>query len=64
MKVKGPLTCYDVDDAIKEGIADFNRLSGYTTKNKEPVIINKKKTNISKNRFWLLLVSVAAKIIR
>ena len=64
MKLKKLLKCYAVDDAIREGIADFHRLSGYTTKDKEPTIINKKKTNTSKNRFFLLLVSFAAKIIR
>jgi hypothetical protein len=64
MKIKNLLKCYAADDAIKEGIADFYRLSGYKTKNKEPTIINNKKTNISKNRLLLLLVSFAAKVIR
>lgn len=64
MKVKKLFTCYAVDDAIKEGIADFHRLSGYKAKNKESAIVNKKKTILSKNRFLLVLVSFATKLMR
>ena len=37
------LQCFDVADAVKDGIEDFNRLSGYAAK-KSKIIVPAKKT--------------------
>ncbi len=59
------LQCYDVTDAVQDGIEDFNRLSGYSPKIKLKIIPIKKP--IVKNVFnfiSLTIITLLAKIIK
>jgi hypothetical protein len=62
MKKLHLLQCFDVTDAVKDGIEDFNRLSGYSCKSK---IISSKHTDKNiKNPFKILWVVILAIIIK
>jgi hypothetical protein len=56
------LQCFDVTDAVKDGIEDFNRLSGYNCQMRKsevkPVV---QKVN---KPFKILLVTVLAIIVK
>lgn len=59
------LQCYDVTDAVQDGIEDFNRLSGYSPKTK--LKIKSIKKPIVKNLFnfiSLTIITLLAKIIK
>lgn len=59
------LQCFDVADAVKDGIEDFNRLSGYASK-KGKVIVPVKKTTVKQYLKFLSLavITLLTKIIK
>ena len=59
------LQCFDVADAVKDGIDDFNRLSGYAAK-KSKVIVPEKKVSVklSVKFIWLAVIPLFSRILR
>jgi hypothetical protein len=63
MKKLHLLQCFDVTDAVKDGIEDFNRLSGYTAIKRKKVITPFKKSPV-KNVFKLMALAIIALIMK
>ena len=65
MKKLHLLQCFDVADAVQDGIEDFNRLSGYTPKKKLKIIpIKKPMLKNTFNFISLTIITLFAKIIK
>jgi len=56
------LQCFDVTDAVKDGIEDFNRLSGYNCQKRKPLV--KPVVQKIKKPFKILTVTILAIIVK
>jgi hypothetical protein len=63
MKKLHLLQCFDVTDAVKDGIDDFNKLSGFKSVETKEFICHPKKTP-AKNVFKMLTLSIIALAVK
>jgi hypothetical protein len=65
MKKLHLLQCFDVTDAVKDGIEDFNRLSGYRCKlNVAAARCTDKKLNKPFKILWVAILAMVIKIFK
>jgi hypothetical protein len=59
------LQCFDVADAVKDGIDDFNRLSGYAAKKSKVIVPEKKvRVKLSVKFIWLAVIPLLSRILK